>query len=138
MMNDADFGYEMSVTDIETIGSNHMGAAYPTLNYGSQGEDVKKLQTLLTAKGYNTQGIDGKFGPNTKDALNRYKVAVGMPADGVADGAVWSALESQTQAVASFVSAPANYNKWLIRGGIAAGLAAIALVIAKKSKKKFA
>lgn len=136
-MSNADFGYEMSLTDVESVNTS-MGAVNPVLSYGSQGEDVKKLQTLLTAKGYNTQGIDGAFGPNTKDALNRYKVAIGMAADGIANDAVWSALQGQTQEVASSVSAPADYNKWLIGGSVAAGLAIIAMAISKKKKRKLA
>jgi peptidoglycan hydrolase-like protein with peptidoglycan-binding domain len=39
------------------------------LKIGMSGTDVQKLQSILTAIGYNTGGIDGQFGQNTKNAV---------------------------------------------------------------------
>ena len=44
--------------------------------------DREDLQRLLTARGYDTQGIDGIIGPNTRDALRRFQEDIGVPADG--------------------------------------------------------
>ena len=51
-----------------------------TLSYNQKGE----LQTLLSAVGYSTEGIDGLIGPNTRSALRKWQEAVGFPPDGYA------------------------------------------------------
>jgi membrane-bound lytic murein transglycosylase B len=42
----------------------------------------KDLQSLLTALGYDTGGIDGKIGPNTRQAVRHWQKDKGLPADG--------------------------------------------------------
>ncbi|MGR1581994.1 lytic murein transglycosylase [Thalassobius sp. S69A] len=42
----------------------------------------KELQRRLTAKGFSTQGVDGKIGPLTIDAVRGYQRAQGMTPDG--------------------------------------------------------
>ena len=49
-----------------------------TLKIGSEGEDVKKLQTVLGLK------ADGKFGPGTQAALKSWQEKNGLDADGIA------------------------------------------------------
>ncbi|WP_138469932.1 lytic murein transglycosylase [Poseidonocella sp. HB161398] len=44
--------------------------------------EKKELQTRLTAAGYSTQGVDGRIGPNTIDAIRAYQVARGLTPDG--------------------------------------------------------
>jgi len=44
----------------------------------------KELQERLTRAGFDTQGVDGRIGPNTIDALRAYQDAVGMIPDGYA------------------------------------------------------
>jgi peptidoglycan hydrolase-like protein with peptidoglycan-binding domain len=39
-------------------------------------------QRALTALGYDTQGVDGVIGSNTRAALRRWQVANGRTADG--------------------------------------------------------
>lgn len=64
----------------------------PQLRNGSQGPAVRSLQQLLTAKGYDTQGIDGDFGANTEKALEKYQAAKGLTADGICGIDSWTAL----------------------------------------------
>lgn len=64
----------------------------PQLRKGSQGPAVRSLQQLLTAKGYDTQGIDGDFGANTEKALEKYQTAKGLTADGICGIDSWTAL----------------------------------------------
>ena len=54
-----------------------------TLRRGSQGNDVKHLQALLTGLGYRIS-IDGDFGPATENALMRYQIANALSSDGIA------------------------------------------------------
>jgi len=64
------------------------------LKLGSEGEDVKKLQTKL--------GVDpiGKFGPKTDAAVKAWQSANGLAADGIVGPATWAKLmgESVTSA----------------------------------------
>ena len=49
----------------------------PLLIVGSKGEKVKELQTYLTDLGYGEalkpEGIDGKFGPHTKNSVMQFQ-----------------------------------------------------------------
>lgn len=47
-------------------------------------EERKELQSLLTARGFDTQKIDGRIGPLTINALRAYQRAVGVIPDGYA------------------------------------------------------
>jgi len=42
----------------------------------------KALQTRLTALGYETGGVDGRIGPNTRKAIRAWQTSQGLPADG--------------------------------------------------------
>jgi L,D-transpeptidase catalytic domain/Putative peptidoglycan binding domain len=53
------------------------------LKKGMKGPEVKKLQTILTKKGYSTKGIDGVFGPATEAAVKKFQKANKLKADGI-------------------------------------------------------
>lgn len=61
------------------------------LRRGDRGDDVKELQRLLNDMGESLD-VDGIFGQKTEDALIRFQIDAGMPADGVAGDAVMAAL----------------------------------------------
>ena len=65
------------------------------LKLGSEGEDVKKLQTKL--------GVDpiGKFGPKTDAAVRTWQAANGLAADGIVGDGTWAKMFSE-----GVVSAP--------------------------------
>jgi len=65
------------------------------LKLGSEGEDVKKLQTKL--------GVDpiGKFGPKTDAAVRTWQAANGLTADGVVGDGTWAKMFTE-----GVVSAP--------------------------------
>ena len=46
---------------------------------GSRGADVTALQQRLTDAGYDTQGVDGKWGANTQAAYDQYRAAHPLP-----------------------------------------------------------
>ena len=46
--------------------------------------EKKEMQQRLTAKGFNTSGVDGIIGPNTIQAIRRYQRSVGLVPDGYA------------------------------------------------------
>ncbi|MGG4491103.1 L,D-transpeptidase family protein [Metabacillus idriensis] len=59
------------------------GTVSGTLKMGSRGSGVKTLQSTLTAKGYNTKGVDGVFGPNTEKAVRSFQKSKNLSADGI-------------------------------------------------------
>ncbi|HWR20078.1 MAG TPA: spore cortex-lytic enzyme [Clostridia bacterium] len=71
-------------------------AAAETLNVGSTGDRVKTLQTKLKRWGYYSGVVDGKFGINTKTAVQSFQRKNGLTADGVAGPATLKALGMQT------------------------------------------
>lgn len=64
----------------------------PLLKKGAAGASVEVLQTLLTAKGFNTKGIDGEFGNNTLAALKAYQSSEGLEADGECGKLTWTCI----------------------------------------------
>lgn len=59
------------------------------LQRGSRGEEVKKMQEMLIALGYDLDkyGADGIFGPETQAALKEFERDTGIAIDGVYDAA---------------------------------------------------
>jgi peptidoglycan hydrolase-like protein with peptidoglycan-binding domain len=57
---------------------------YETLEYGDRGPEVLKLQQCLLTLGYDPQGVDGKYGRGTENAVRMYQAANGLEADGKA------------------------------------------------------
>ncbi|WP_255953907.1 peptidoglycan-binding protein [Streptomyces odontomachi] len=66
----------------------------PTLQDGSSGTAVQRLQRALTAALGTTVAIDGLFGPNTTAAVEQYQSAHGLTADGIVGANTWGALQA--------------------------------------------
>jgi peptidoglycan hydrolase-like protein with peptidoglycan-binding domain len=66
----------------------------PTLQSGSTGADVRRLQRSLTAALGRTVGIDGSFGPQTRTAVTDYQKSRTLSADGIAGAQTWTALQA--------------------------------------------
>ena len=72
------------------------------LKLGSEGEDVKKLQTKL--------GVDpiGKFGPKTDSAVRSWQAANGLTADGIVGDSTWAKMFTEGAVSApSIITEPA-------------------------------
>ena len=61
-------------------------------NLGFNQVDRSELQSMLEMLGYNTGGIDGRFGPNTRVAISRWQRETGLPPSGFLDAASYTAL----------------------------------------------
>ncbi|MET7365672.1 glycoside hydrolase domain-containing protein [Streptomyces sp. NPDC005566] len=66
----------------------------PTIQNGSTGEAVTRLQRALTAALGRTVSIDGIFGSGTAQAALDYQSSRGLGADGIVGPATWGALQS--------------------------------------------
>lgn len=63
------------------------------IRHGMVGWDVSVLQFLLTSRGVAAGGIDGIFGPGTRNAVRRYQARTGISADGVVGPVTRRALQ---------------------------------------------
>ena len=71
------------------------GGPMPLLALGSAGEVVRHLQTVLTngaAGTYGTtpQGVDGVYGPHTRDSVEAFQMWAGVSADGIVGDQTWA------------------------------------------------
>ncbi|GAB3434292.1 peptidoglycan-binding protein [Flindersiella endophytica] len=66
----------------------------PTVQQGSTGEAVRRLQRALTAALARTVSIDGDFGPLTRQAVIDYQSSRGLGADGIVGAQTWGALQA--------------------------------------------
>ena len=55
-----------------------------TLEYGDSGDLVTALQTALDKLGFDTNGVDGRFGAGTRKAVTAFQKKYGLTADGLA------------------------------------------------------
>lgn len=68
-----------------------VNATYPTLKKGSKGEYVTMLQRMLNSRGYYLVE-DGKFGPNTFNAVVSFQAEKNLVNDGIVGRKTWNAL----------------------------------------------
>ncbi|MBR2717789.1 MAG: peptidoglycan-binding protein [Clostridia bacterium] len=67
---------------------------YRPLQYGSTGDDVKRLQTRLAELGYYTGKISGNYLEATRSAVERFQEKLGEASTGIADMDVQALLYS--------------------------------------------
>ncbi|MEM9427453.1 MAG: lytic murein transglycosylase [Pseudomonadota bacterium] len=65
-------------------GGDPIKAKWPRDDRNLRFAERKEMQRLLTARGFNTQGVDGIIGPNTIQAIRRFQSTQGMVPDGYA------------------------------------------------------
>lgn len=68
-----------------------MATSYSKVSYGSSGNDVKNLQTLLNNNGYSLT-VDGIFGKETQAAVKDYQSKNNLTVDGIVGNNTWGTL----------------------------------------------
>ncbi|PWE32673.1 lytic murein transglycosylase [Maritimibacter sp. 55A14] len=63
-------------------GAGALRAGWPRNDRGLSVTERKEMQQRLTARGYDTQGVDGIIGPNTIAAVRAFQASQGMVPDG--------------------------------------------------------
>lgn len=86
------------------VGVAPRAAGSSTVRPGDSGTDVKSLQTMLARAGFDTDGIDGQFGPATRQAVTAFQRQARIDADGVVGTDTWRALAASASGPA--MSAP--------------------------------
>lgn len=66
-------------------------AAWPLVNNGDSGPNVRTVQYLLRHRGYSLT-VDGQFGPATESQVKAFQSANGLTADGDVGPNTWSKL----------------------------------------------
>jgi peptidoglycan hydrolase-like protein with peptidoglycan-binding domain len=66
----------------------------PTLRKGSTGNPVRRLQLTISLAGYDTKGVDGKFGANTETAVKQLQKDGALTADGIVGPDTWARVDS--------------------------------------------
>ena len=76
--------YAMAVGHLgdRIMGARDFQASWPTGARALTRAENTQLQTLLTRRGFDTKGVDGKVGPNTIAAIRAFQRAQGLTPDG--------------------------------------------------------
>jgi len=64
------------------------------LNSGSTGLPVRRLQSRMSAVGFDTGGVDGRFGANTEAAVKALQQAYNLNMDGVVGPQTWQVVDA--------------------------------------------
>ncbi|MCV6592648.1 MAG: lytic murein transglycosylase [Silicimonas sp.] len=65
-------------------GAGPLRTGWPRGDRNLRFSEKKEMQRLLSARGYNTQGVDGVIGPNTIQAIRGFQASQGLVPDGYA------------------------------------------------------
>ncbi len=79
------------------------------LSYGSSGDEVKKLQTLLNQQGYSLD-VDGSYGPKTQAAVKDYQNKNNLTVDGIVGDQTWGTLSGASTSAAPKNTAASSEN----------------------------
>jgi len=76
--------------------SEHVAASErPVVQFGVQGGPVWEVQRLLARAGVGDVQIDGRFGPETEEAVKSFQLSRHLDADGVVGRRTWDTLRSE-------------------------------------------
>ena len=93
---------EKSEEDEETVKSDLLYLADPYM----EGDKVRELQILLIKHGHSVgnAGADGKFGPDTDEAVRAFQQAKSLDVDGKVGDKTWAALRADADTVTGTIT----------------------------------
>ena len=68
--------------------------SHPVLKTGSTGLPVRRLQSRMSAVGFNTGGVDGRFGAQTEAAVKKLQQDFNLSVDGVVGPQTWQVVDA--------------------------------------------
>ncbi len=83
--------------DIRKLLDYQMGSSYKRVKQNRKiwsTHEVRRIQTALRKAGYNPGPVDGKFGPRTLRATERFQKANGLQVDGIVGSLTWKKLSA--------------------------------------------
>jgi peptidoglycan hydrolase-like protein with peptidoglycan-binding domain len=66
----------------------------PVLRVGSTGLPVRRLQSRMSAVGFDTGGVDGRFGAKTEAAVRKLQQDFHLSVDGVVGPQTWNVVNA--------------------------------------------
>ncbi len=66
----------------------------PVLRVGSSGLPVRRLQSRMTAVGFDTGGVDGRFSPKTEQAVRQLQQQSSLGIDGIVGPKTWAIVDA--------------------------------------------
>src|SRR5713226_9711144 len=66
----------------------------PVLRMGSSGLPVRRLQSRMSAVGFDTGGVDGQFGAQTEQAVKQLQQQSELGVDGVVGAKTWAIVDA--------------------------------------------
>lgn len=66
----------------------------PVLRMGSRGLPVRRLQSRMSAVGFDTGGVDGRFGARTEQAVKQLQQQSKLGVDGVVGAKTWAIVDA--------------------------------------------
>jgi peptidoglycan hydrolase-like protein with peptidoglycan-binding domain len=66
----------------------------PVLRMGSSGLPVRRLQSRMSAVGFDTGGVDGRFSPKTEQAVRQLQQQSSLSVDGVVGPQTWAIVDA--------------------------------------------
>ncbi len=86
--------YAMGITVLaETMrGQRVITTPWPRSDKQISFTQKKKMQARLTELGYDTKGVDGQIGPNSRRAIRAWQKANGLIADGYVELSMWNRI----------------------------------------------
>lgn len=66
----------------------------PVLREGSTGLPVRRVQSRMSAVGFDTGGVDGRFGPKTEAAVRQLQQQAGIEVDGIVGPDTWAVVNA--------------------------------------------
>jgi peptidoglycan hydrolase-like protein with peptidoglycan-binding domain len=66
----------------------------PVLRVGSSGLPVRRLQSRMSAVGFDTGGVDGRFSPKTEQAVKQLQQQASLSIDGVVGPKTWAIVDA--------------------------------------------
>ena len=68
--------------------------SHPVLKTGSTGLPVRRLQSRMSAVGFDTGGVDGRFGAKTEAAVKKLQQDFNLSVDGVVGPQTWQVVDA--------------------------------------------
>jgi peptidoglycan hydrolase-like protein with peptidoglycan-binding domain len=68
--------------------------SHPVLTAGSTGLPVRRLQSRMSAVGFDTGGVDGRFGAKTETAVRKLQQNFNLSVDGVVGPQTWQVVDA--------------------------------------------
>ena len=93
--NSTSYALAISLLSERFQGRGQIHASWPTEDDPLSRSERLELQEQLQARGFEPGTVDGIIGANTRQAIRRFQIALGWPADGYPDRQLLKALQNR-------------------------------------------